>query len=681
MKKILELFMFTMITFIGMTTVKAEKNENLIYTKYDKESGVNIYAEDVTYGSMDYNSWMIVSDTDNKIYYCIEPEYPTLGKNESYRAYTIYRGEDIVNNSRLTTTSKEKVQLLSYYGYGFKNHNDKKWYGITQVMIWREVVKANGRNINWVFKKTRNSTPDNNLYLQEVNELQSLVDNHGKKPSFDGLEIKVSLNESIKLVDDNNAIKNFLISKSDYVDIKEEGNALIITGKKIGKDEIKLTNDIGIKEEYQLYSSSKQDIITRGRIIPLESIFLVEVEGGTVTLNKKDKETNSTTPQGDAALLNAKYVITNENDEIITEVIIDKQNKKIELPYGKYKIKEIEAPNGYKLNEEINEFEINETNKEVNLDLYDLVIKGTHIINKYKGGAGEEFTLEKDCIFEVRDKNNNVVGTIKTYKNGVGTIKLPFGKYTIYQIKGTDNYSFIAPYEIEITKDQEEIEIDLKNIKYSKLIIKKIDSITKEALPGAKFELYNENDILIYSGITDENGLLIAENLKIGKYYIKEVESPKYYVNNENKIYFNVNDNGLVIEKEIENNKGLGKLKIIKKDKENNTYLKNVKFNIYEFNTNKLLYEGITNEDGNIILELPYGKYYLIEVESLEGYKNNSNKTIFEITDETELEITIYNEKEERNPDTKDNILGYFVLTLISIFSITTIFISVNKKN
>ena len=681
MKKILKLFMFTMIMFIGMTTVKAEKNENLIYTKYYKESGVNIYAEDVTYGSMDYNSWMIVSDTDNKIYYCIEPEYPTLGKNESYRAYTIYRGEDIVNNSRLTTTSKEKVQLLSYYGYGFKNHNDKKWYGITQVMIWREVVKANGRNINWVFKKTRNSTPDNNLYLQEVNDLQSLVDNHGKKPSFDGLEIKVSLNESIKLVDDNNAMKNFLISKSDYVDIKEEGNALIITGKKIGKDEIKLTNDIGIKEEYQLYSSSKQDIITRGRIIPLESIFLVEVEGGTVTLNKKDKETNSTTPQGDAALLNAKYVITNENDEIITEVIIDKQNKKIELPYGKYKIKETEAPNGYKLNEEIYEFEINETNKEVNLDLYDLVIKGTHIINKYKGGAGEEFTLEKNCIFEVRDKNNNVVGTIKTYKNGVGTIKLPFGKYTIYQIKGTDNYSFIAPYEIEITKDQEEIEIDLKNIKYSKLIIKKIDSITKEALPGAKFELYNENDILIYSGITDENGLLIAENLKIGKYYIKEVESPKYYVNNENKIYFNVNDNGLVIEKEIENNKGLGKLKIIKKDKENNNYLKNVKFNIYEFNTNKLLYEGITNEDGNIILELPYGKYYLIEVESLEGYKNNSNKTIFEITDETELEITIYNEKEERNPDTKDNILGYFVLTLISIFSITTIFISVNKKN
>ena len=681
MKKILKLFMFTMIMFIGMTTVKAEKNENLIYTKYDKESGVNIYAEDVTYGSMDYNSWMIVSDTDNKIYYCIEPEYPNLGKNESYRAYTIYRGEDIVNNSRLTTTSKEKVQLLSYYGYGFKNHNDKKWYGITQVMIWREVVKANGRNINWVFKRTRNSTPDNNLYLQEVNELQSLVDNHGKKPSFDGLEIKVSLNESIKLVDDNNAIKNFLISKSDYVDIKEEGNALIITGKKIGKDEIKLTNDIGIKEEYQLYSSSKQDIITRGRIIPLESIFLVEVEGGTVTLNKKDKETNSTTPQGDATLLNAKYVITNENDEIINEVIIDKQNKKIELPYGKYKIKEIEAPNGYKLNEEIYEFEINETNKEVNLDLYDLVIKGTHIINKYKGGAGEEFTLEKDCIFEVRDKNNNVVGTIKTYKNGVGTIKLPFGKYTVYQIKGTDNYSFITPYEIEITKEQEEIEIDLKNIKYSKLIIKKIDSITKEALPGAKFELYNEKDILIYSGITDENGLLTIENLKIGKYYIKEVESPKYYVNNENKIYFNVDDNGLVIEKEIENNKGLGKLKIIKKDKENNTYLKNVKFNIYEFNTDKLLYEGITNEDGNIILELPYGKYFLIEVESLEGYKNNSNKTIFEITDETELEITIYNEKEERNPDTKDNILGYFVLTLISIFSITTIFISVNKKN
>lgn len=654
MRKILDLFILLVIMLISIPVVKAERNENLIYTKYDKESGVNVYAKDVTYGSMDYNSWMIVSDSDNKIYYCIEPEYPTLGKNESYRAYTIYRGEDITNNSRLTSSSKEKVKLLAYYGYGFKNHTNKKWYGITQVMIWREVVKASGRNINWVFKETRNSTPNNNLYLNEVNELQTLINNHGKKPSFDNSTIKVPLNESIKIIDSNNAIRNFLITKSDYVDIKEEKDGLIITGKKVGKDEIKLTNDIGIQEEYLLYSSSKQDIITRGKITPLESSFKVEVEGGTVTLNKKDKETNSTIPQGDATLLNSKYIIMNENEDTIMEIILDTENKKITLPYGKYKIKEIEAPEGYKLNEEVYEFELNETNKEINLDLYDLVIKGTHIINKYKGGAGEDFTLEKDCIFEVRDKNNNVVGKIKTNKNGVGSIKLPYGKYTITQIKGSNNYSFVMPYEIEITKDQEEIEVDLKNIKYSKLIIKKIDSNTKKLLSGAKFELYDENDTLISAGITDENGILTIENLKIGKYYIKEIESPKYYINNENKIYFNIEDNGLIIEKEIENNKGIGKLKIIKKDKENNKILENVKFSIYEFETDKLLYEKTTNEIGIIELELSYGKYYLIETKPQDGYKSDNKKIFFEISNETELEIAIYNKKEEKNPDTKD---------------------------
>ena len=61
-------------------------------------------------------------------------------------------------------------------------------------------------------------------------------------------------------------------------------------------------------------------------------------------------------------------------------------------------------------------------------------------------------------------------------------------------------------------------------------------------------EIYNaENDELIFSGRTDENGSIIIEKIEYGKYYILEKEAPEGYELNPERMYFEIKENGEVV--------------------------------------------------------------------------------------------------------------------------------------
>lgn len=58
----------------------------------------------------------------------------------------------------------------------------------------------------------------------------------------------------------------------------------------------------------------------------------------------------------------------------------------------------------------------------------------------------------------------------------------------------------------------------------TKIIIQKKEEETNKKLPGVEFELLNEKQEIVYSGLkTDENGRIIIENLLPGIYYLREV--------------------------------------------------------------------------------------------------------------------------------------------------------------
>ena len=92
---------------------------------------------------------------------------------------------------------------------------------------------------------------------------------------------------------------------------------------------------------------------------------------------------------------------------------------------------------------------------------------------------------------------------------------------------------------------------EIKNVKIENekkkgsIKIIKVDSKNNEIkLKGVKFEIYNEQNELISSLITDENGEAKIENLPIDtKYTIKEIETAKDYILSEEPITIELDEN------------------------------------------------------------------------------------------------------------------------------------------
>lgn len=168
MKKILKLILLIGVLSLTLTylqKVDAATYNGKLYDVYHPNSGFSVFAAEST-GYMDYNSWMIKSSIDNRIYYCIDPAI-ALGEAKEGSFNYITGKSNIIGKANITEDKYNKILLISYYGYGYKNanidHTSKKWYGITQVMIW-EIMRP---DLTWTFKESRYSTPNKSLYTKE----------------------------------------------------------------------------------------------------------------------------------------------------------------------------------------------------------------------------------------------------------------------------------------------------------------------------------------------------------------------------------------------------------------------------------------------------------------------------------------------------------------------------------
>lgn len=688
MKKINKI-LFIVLTFvlaiIGIEKVNADTYNGRIYDVYHPESGFSVFAAESN-GWMDYNSWMIKSSLDDRIYYCIDPAV-ALGSAPAGSFNIITGDNNIIGKSNLTKAKYEKVRLLAYYGYGYKNgtiaHTSKKWYGITQVMIWR-VMRP---DLTWTFKASRNGTPNNNLFKEEVAEINKLVTNHGKTSSFKDKKVKLLIGESITLTDTNNVLQNFSrVNNPKNVTVKENGNKLTITANKNGTEAINYNFRNGIANQVALLTSpTYQDVIIRGKPIDLPYFGIqVEVTGGTVNLQKIDATTNKNKAQGEATLKGAIYEIYDSDNNSVGQITTDENGQgKIILDYGKYSIKEIKAPKGYNLSDEVYEFEITKENTNVNIEAKDQVITGKLLLTKTKGGAGENFTKEKNATFNILDSKDNVVETITTNKNGLAIALLPYGTYTIQQITGEENYVLSEDIKVSI-KENKIYEVNIKNLKFSKLEFTKTDFSTDKPLPNTLIEIYKDDDSLIYQGRTDKNGKIEVPNLKIGKYYILEKEAPKYYRLNTEKMPFEITENGQIIKVTMQNKRKEGNLELIKIDSLTKKPLASSLIEIYFTETNEKVFKGKTDKDGKIFIEgLLAGNYCIYERKAPLGYELLNEPICLEIKEENEtVKITIPNDKIINVPDTHlDKLPIIAILGITFIISGVTLLLYAKKKN
>ena len=383
----------------------------------------------------------------NEYAYCIEP-FRFFNDNGLYTP--------TLTPNNLTNEQKERIEKIAYFGYGYANHHEEKWYAITQFMIWQTADNSG----DYYFTDTLNGNRVN-YYQNEINEINNLIANYDKLPSFNNQEFIIIEDNSLVITDQNNVISNYISN-----DIKITNNTIKIENLKEGNYTYNFERTANIYQKPIIFyqSPTSQNLMQTGNISSKKANFKVKVLTTKIDIIKLDKDTNSTTPQSSGKLDGAIYGLYNKNMELIEKLIIKNNKASIEnIPFGIYYLKELSPGTGYTLDK--NTYKINLTKEEtkINLKLTNEIIKKKIIINK-QFGEKTSFQAEKNIVFEIYDTNNKLIMTIITDDNGYVEFSLPFGEYTIVQKNSTKGYNKVAPFKIVVENNKEEL-IELKDYK------------------------------------------------------------------------------------------------------------------------------------------------------------------------------------------------------------------------
>lgn len=159
-------------------------------------------------------------------------------------------------------------------------------------------------------------------------------------------------------------------------------------------------------------------------------------------------------------------------------------------------------------------------------------------VYKHDADTGEPIA---DTVFEVRAADGHSVDQIKTDKDGKAELRnlLP-GVYEIIEKSVPSPYLLDAPSQLATLYPNRDHTVYFENHQKPSLTVKKVDSVTGDPLPGAKFQVTYAsnntgsgeiNDLGTY--YTGENGQFQLTGLRDGWYKVTEQEPPTGYATKE----------------------------------------------------------------------------------------------------------------------------------------------------
>ncbi len=334
---------------------------------------------------------------------------------------------------------------------------------------------------------------------------------------------------------------------------------------------------------------------------------------------------------------------TDENGQIIVP----------NLYVGKFYIEEIKSAVGYQLRDDRLSFDITENEQLIQVQMENEKIKGELEFMKIDKDTKQPLS---DTTIEVYTENGKLVRSGVT--NAEGKIRfegLDYGKYYIAEKEAKEGYTiFRGRLYFEVKEENEIVKVTMEDARIVGGVgFVKVERGTNIPLPGTTVAIYTEKDEFIRSGTTDQDGKILFENLKYGKYYIIEQEAPVGYRLFEGKLPFEIKENDGVVIVRMEDTKIKGTLEFLKVEENTNKPLSDAVIALYT-EEGEFVRSGITDSKGKIVFqELEYGRYYLVEKEPPKGYTQLEKKIHFEIKEENELvTITMENAKIIEVPDT-----------------------------
>lgn len=164
-----------------------------------------------------------------------------------------------------------------------------------------------------------------------------------------------------------------------------------------------------------------------------------------IDLQKADKDTEETKPQGNAEFSGAVYEVKNKAGTVVDKMTTNTSGKATSVPLatGTYTVREVTAPKGYNLDK--NTYTVTFTNTDLNQTVYRKSVRSEEPVKKgnvtLKKLSSESDKTLKGAVFYLYTSKNKKVGEYTTDDKGCITVKnLPWNSYFFIEQTAPEGY-------------------------------------------------------------------------------------------------------------------------------------------------------------------------------------------------------------------------------------------------
>ena len=405
-----------------------------------------------------------------------------------------------------------------------------------------------------------------------------------------------------------------------------------------------------------------------------------------LSVEKQDAETGKTLKGATFGLYNKEAISSGDKvivkaDTLLQEITSNEKGKAaftLDLPLGRYYVKELQAPAGYVSSDEILEFDATYQGQDVKTIKLKSVKKNqptTVEVTKADITTGTELD---GASMSVLDKDGNVIDSWTSVKDSPHVIKrLQVGKTYILReelapygyLRATDvEFTISDTAEVQKVKMEDEVPVarllvnkkgefldSVSLLDNAKGMIEHLFNYVTGNLTDVTFNVYAAEAIRAADGVsadyyaadelvgsitTDGNGIAQMDNLPLGRYYIVEKETAHGYVlDNESRyvdLTYRDQDTPLVTySADWQNARQRVQVEVLKKEKDSDKVLSGAIFGLYAADDivsskgkvllakDTLIELKTTDEDGKIqfVADLPVdSRYYIKELAAPDGY-------------------------------------------------------------
>ena len=252
----------------------------------------------------------------------------------------------------------------------------------------------------------------------------------------------------------------------------------------------------------------------------------------TLTVTKKDSDTNSSVATGNASLAGAVYRVSylQDGSEVHRDITTNSSGRAVlkGIPIGQIKVQEISSPLGYKLDPIVHIYNVaahEVTSVEFELEPADFteeVMKGQIALHKQYETL-DDLAEEQGAEFDVYLKSAGSFDAAKeterdhitTGADGMATTKdLPYGTYVVHQSKGGNGRQLVSDFDVSISEDGKVYSYDLVNTQKNAQL-KIVKTSEDGVVEGIKFRVTRLEDSYSAEYVTDAAGEILTETLPI----------------------------------------------------------------------------------------------------------------------------------------------------------------------